>query len=93
MVPHSGTPIRPDQLRPLNRPRRCRVTTVCGVPTEIVEGKRHYPVERVQDRWQLKDEWWRAPIERHYFELVMADGRIRTVYHDRQQNAWFEQRG
>ena len=93
MVAHSGTPIRPDQLRPLNRPRRCRVTTVCGIPTEIIEGKRHYPVERVQDRWQLKDEWWREPIERHYFELVMADGRIRTVYHDRQQNAWFEQRG
>ena len=33
------------------------------------------------------------PIERHYFELVMADGRIRTVYHDRRQDEWFEQRG
>jgi hypothetical protein len=93
MVSHSGTSIRADQLRPLNRPRRCRVTTERGVPTEIIEGKRHYPVERVQDRWQLSDEWWRTPIERHYFELVMTDGRIRTVYHDRQQGAWFEQRG
>ena len=39
MVSHSGTSIRPDQLRPLNRPRRCRVTTERGVPTEIIEGK------------------------------------------------------
>ena len=93
MVSHSGTPIRPDPQPPLNRPRRCGLTPVCGVPTYLVYGTRHYPVERVQDRWQLKDEWWRTPIERHYFELVMADGRIRTVYHDRRQNAWFEQRG
>jgi hypothetical protein len=69
------------------------VATAHGVPIEIIEGKRHYPVERVQDRWQLNDEWWRIPIERDYFELVMTDGRIRTVYHDRQQDAWFEQRG
>ena len=93
MVSHSGTPIRAHQLRPLNRPRPCQVTTERGVPTEIIEGSRHYPVERVQDRWQLNDEWWRNVIDRHYFELVMADGRIRTVYHDRQQNTWFEQRG
>ena len=93
MVTHPGTPSRPDQLRPLNRPRRCTVQTEGGVPIAIIEGKRHYPVERVQDQWQLKDEWWRNPIERHYFELVMADGRIRTVYHDRRQDEWFEQRG
>jgi hypothetical protein len=93
MVAHSGTSIRPDQLRPLNRPRPCQVTTERGVPTEIIEGKRHYPVERVQDRWQINDEWWRAEIERHYFELVMADGRIRTIYHDRVHNEWFEQQG
>jgi hypothetical protein len=24
---------------------------------------------------------------------VMADGRIRTVYHDSHHDAWFEQRG
>jgi len=70
-----------------------KLLRACGVPIAIVEGKRQYPVERVQDRWQLNDEWWRSPIERHYFELVMADGRIRTVYHDRRQEAWFEQRG
>jgi hypothetical protein len=69
------------------------VTTERGVPIEIVEGNRHYPVQRVQDRWQINDEWWRSEIERHYFELVMGDGRIRTVYHDRIQNLWFEQQG
>ena len=93
MVSHSGAPIRSDQLRPLNRPRACKVNTECGIPIEIIEGKRHFPVDRVQDRWQINDEWWRAEIDRNYFELVMADGRIRTVYHDRVRNTWYEQRG
>jgi hypothetical protein len=93
MVSHSGTPLRPDQLRALNRPRPCQVATERGIPIEILDGPRHYQVERVQDRWQLNDEWWRTPIDRHYFELVMGDGRIRTVFHDRVGNCWFEQRG
>jgi hypothetical protein len=93
MVSHSGTSIRPDQLRALNRPRPCQVATERGIPTSIIEGHRHWAVERIQDRWQLNDEWWRNPIDRHYFELVMEDGRIRTVFHDRDQNIWYEQRG
>ena len=93
MVAHSGAPLRPAQLRALNRPRPCQVATSRGVPIAIIEGMRQIAVERVQDRWQLNDEWWRTPIDRHYFELVMEDGRIRTVFHDRTGNGWFEQRG
>ena len=93
MVAHSGTPVRPDQLRALNRPRPCQVATERGLPIAIVEGYRHYQVERIQDRWQLNDEWWRNPIDRHYFVLVMDDGRMRTVFHDRDAHLWYEQRG
>ena len=93
MVAHSGTPIRPDQLRPLNRPAAAGARPSSGVPIEIIEGKRHYPVERVQDRWQLNDEWWRNPIERHYFELVMARWPHPDRLPRRPAGRWFEQRG
>ena len=92
MVAHSGTPVRSDQLRALNRPRPCRVITTRDIPTAIREGARTVAVLRVQDRWQVNDEWWRDPIDRHYFEMVMEDGRIRTVFHDRDANLWYEQR-
>ena len=88
MVAHSGTPVRPDQLRALNRPRPCQVATERGLPIAIIEGNRQYRVERIQDRWQLNDEWWRNPIDRHYFVLNMDDGRVRTVFHDRDAHLW-----
>lgn len=93
MVPHSRAPIRPDQLRPLSRPRPCTVSTSDGLPAQIIDRSGRYLVERVQDSWRLREEWWRTPIDRHYFELVMADGRVRTVYFDMTTNEWFEQRG
>jgi hypothetical protein len=93
MVSHSRASIRPDQLRPLNRPRPCTVSTSGGIPTQIIDRGGRYPVERVQDSWRLREEWWRTPIDRHYFELVMVDGRVRTVYRDVTSNEWFEQRG
>ena len=93
MVSHSRASIRPDQLRPLNRPRPCQVSTGGGLPVGITDRLGRHPVERVQDSWRLREEWWRTPIDRHYFELVMADGRVRTVYRDAVSNEWFEQRG
>ena len=93
MVSHSRASIRPDQLRPLNRPRPCKVSTRGGLPTQIIDHNGRHPVELVQDSWRLREEWWRTPIDRHYFELVMADGRVRTVYRDVTSNEWFEQRG
>ena len=93
MVPHSRASIRSDQLRPLNRPRPCGVAIEGGVPVQIVDRLGRHPVEQVQDSWRLQEEWWRTPIDRHYFELVMTDGRVRTVYRDITNDEWFEQRG
>ncbi|HET7035230.1 MAG TPA: hypothetical protein VFI42_06050 [Thermomicrobiaceae bacterium] len=46
---------------------------------------------QVQDVWRIDDEWWRAPISRRYFRLVLDDGSQRTVYHDLVAGRWFEQ--
>jgi hypothetical protein len=50
-------------------------------------------VARVQDRWRIDDEWWRArPISRLYHTLLLDDDTLLTVYRDLLADAWFEQR-
>jgi hypothetical protein len=48
-------------------------------------------IARVQDSWQVDDEWWREPISRRYLQVILRDGAMRTLFHDRITNRWFEQ--
>ncbi|HYI24047.1 MAG TPA: hypothetical protein VD767_01440 [Thermomicrobiales bacterium] len=88
MVTHSGTTSRPDQLRPLNRPVPVTVIATGNRPAAIVVNRHTYQVERIQDTWIIEDEWWRQPITRQYFALLLDDGTRRTVFHDRTDNTW-----
>jgi hypothetical protein len=45
----------------------------------------------VQDTWQIDDEWWRDPISRRYYQVVLADGSLHTLYHDLVADRWYEQ--
>jgi hypothetical protein len=48
-------------------------------------------VEAVREEWLIEDRWWsEQPISRHYFELVLADGRCEVVF--RERGRWFRQR-
>jgi hypothetical protein len=50
-------------------------------------------VVRIQDRWRIDDEWWRArPSSRDYYSLLLDDDTLLTVYRDRIVDAWLEQR-
>lgn len=91
MVPDSRAQARADQLRPLNQPRPVTIQTEQGRPTVVIEGERRYRVTQVQDVWRIDDEWWRTPISRRYYRLVLNDGSLRTVYHDLIADAWYEQ--
>jgi len=91
MVPDSRAPARPDQLRPLNAPVAIAVTVADSRPQSIFVNRQIRQVERVQDSWIIEDEWWRQPIQRQYFALLLDDGTRRTVYHDRVADAWFLQ--
>jgi len=62
-----------------------------GAPVALVEGGRRCPVAAVPDTWRIDDEWWRAPIGRHYYRLVLDDGSLRTVYEDLVNGGWWEQ--
>jgi hypothetical protein len=47
------------------------------------------PVEAVREEWVVEDRWWTArPLHRHYYELVLADGRAATVFRDVPSGRW-----
>ena len=50
-------------------------------------------VEAVREEWVVEDRWWTSdPLRRHYFELVLSDGRNLVVFQDLVTGRWFEQR-
>jgi hypothetical protein len=91
MVKNSGTPSRPHRLRALNEPRRIQVLTEHDLPVAILRPDGREPVEKVQDTWIVQDEWWRQEINRQYYNLLLRNGTLRTVYHDHITDTWYEQ--
>ncbi|MDQ4044551.1 MAG: hypothetical protein M3173_03765 [Chloroflexota bacterium] len=91
MVSHSGTPSRAGQLRPLNHPRQIEVVVERGRPVTLVDRSHRHRIEQIQDTWIIDDEWWRDPISRQYFQVVLAGGIVRTIFHDRTSDIWFAQ--
>ena len=93
MVTHSGTPARAHHLRALNQPIPVTVTLAAQIaqPATLVINRHTHTVQRVQDTWIIEDEWWRDPIARQYFALLLDDGTRRTIFHDRVANTWYLQ--
>ena len=91
MVKNSGTPSRPHHLRALNEPRLIQVLTEHDLPVAILRAEGREPVEKVQDTWIVQDEWWRQEINRQYYNLLLRNGTLRTVYHDHITDTWYEQ--
>jgi hypothetical protein len=83
-------------LRPLNAPSPLRVQTDAeGRIVSLWRQGRLTPrtIAAIQDHWRIDDEWWREhTISRIYYELLLDDGTLLTVYHDLVADAWFEQR-
>lgn len=49
-------------------------------------------VEAIREDWLVEDRWWTArPLRRHYYELVLADGRNVVVFHDLLARRWCRQ--
>ena len=93
MVPDPGAATGADRLRPLNLPQPVRVLARRrgSAPTVLVEDGHRHRVEEIQDSWRIDDEWWRAPISRRYYRVVLDDGSLRTLYHDLLDGSWYEQ--
>jgi hypothetical protein len=85
--------------RPLNAPV-CIAVRVdpAGEPRAIGlpgpwDRRRPIPVMRVAERWRIDEGWWGPnPLSRLYYRLVLADGRLVTVYRDLDDGTWWAQR-
>jgi hypothetical protein len=84
------------ELRPLNAPMPLRVhQDEQGRIVGIWRQGRLTPrsIAAIQDRWRIDDEWWREhPVSRMYYEVVLDDGTLLTMFQDLLADAWFEQR-
>ena len=87
-------PRRP-QLRPLGQPKPVHVRTDLHGDPEFVRlpGQTARKVLQIRERWRIDDEWWRQPISRAYYAIVLDDGRVLTLYHDLMESAWYVQKG
>lgn len=76
-------------VRRLYAPRRAAVEVDGeGVPT-AVEG---VEVVAVREEWVVEDRWWTLRrMWRHYFELVLLDGRNVVIFRTSNKR-WYRQR-
>ena len=68
------------------------VLGVSGEPRSIARDGGSWEVARVQNRWRIDDEWWGGEISRMYYEILLSDGAVLTVFHDLVSGAWYRQR-
>lgn len=93
MLPAPRGAERPGALRRLNAPRQAEVRCEGSVPSTLRQRGHWLAVESVLDCWRTDDRWWTsAPVARTYYELLLEDGRVATVFRDETQDVWWEQK-
>src|SRR5579885_3499544 len=81
-VAGSRLPAADSLATPLNAPRPLMVEmdAATGEPLLLRRNGRQQRVRAVQNAWRIDDEWWRQPISRQYYELVLTGGTLLTVF-------------
>lgn len=76
-------------VRRLYAPQRVRVEVDDeGIPTTVAG----IEVVAVREEWVVEDRWWTLRrLWRHYFELVLIDGRNTVAFRDSNKR-WYCQR-
>ena len=78
---------------PVNMPREIAVkVNSLGEPDSIVCHRGSWKVTKIQNRWRIDDEWWQSEISRMYYELLLSDGPVLTVFQDLANGKWYQQR-
>ena len=63
-----------------------------GVPTHLESAAGWQPVTRVLNRWRIDCDWWRSPVSREYWRLLIDDDIALECYCDRVNTEWFIER-
>ncbi len=99
MVSNSGAKTGTARLRPLNLPHPVEVithppapaTAPGALPAVVIDQERRLRVSHIQDSWDIDEEWWRDRLNRRYYQLVLEDGSLLTVYQNLVDGAWYQQ--
>ncbi len=93
MVPDSGAKTGTARLRPLNLPRPVQMIThsADALPAILIDDGRRLRVEHIQDSWDIDEEWWRDRLSRRYYQLLLEDGSLCTVYQNLVDGSWYQQ--
>lgn len=87
--------MKTDRLRALNVPQRVEVELdPDGQPAAVRRSKDKgggQAIETVLDVWRADDEWWRLPISRRYYEVVLNSGKRAVLFEDLHTGEWFLQ--
>lgn len=76
--------------RRLNAPSRALVETHFDGSPCVVNRQQ---VALVREEWRVVDRWWtEQPVDRRYFDVVLASGENAVVFLDGEAQCWFSQR-
>ena len=48
-------------------------------------------VVQIREIWRIDDEWWREPVARLYFDVVLEEGKRTILYRDLTDGRWYRQ--
>jgi hypothetical protein len=78
------------RLRRLYTPR---LTTVEADPAGAPLAVDGADVVAIREEWVVDERWWiPEKLQRHYFELALANGRAAVVFHCALSGRWYRQR-
>jgi len=49
-------------------------------------------IEAVRETWRIDDEWWREPVSRKYYEVLVEGGGRVVLFVDIVTQEWFVQK-
>lgn len=93
MASDSAAPAGGAPLRPLNLPRPVQIIAPApdALPAFLIESGRRLRVEEILDSWDIDEEWWRDRLWRRYYQLVLENGHLITVFQNLVDGSWYQQ--
>lgn len=82
------------RLHPISVPLAVAVKTNReGDPIRIRDPRtgKFQRVETIQEVWQVDDEWWRKPLSRLYYRVILENGRLMVLFRDLIEDRWHSQ--
>lgn len=78
------------RLRLLDAPHPVQVRTdASGEPVAVRTRRGFSGVAGLREIWRIDDEWWRRPVSRIYYAVVLESGRAMTLFHDLAEGGWY----